>query len=63
MLRDNYASTPYASLAVLHEAKSQIEKGDAAAAEESLRWVIKNSKQDTVQNVARLRLARLLLAG
>jgi predicted negative regulator of RcsB-dependent stress response len=61
-LRDNYAATPYASLAVLHEAKSKIEKGDATAAEESLRWVLKNSKQGTVQNVARLRLARLLLA-
>ncbi len=61
-LRDNYASTPYASLAVLHQAKNQTEQGDIAAAEEGLRWVIKNSKQDTVQNVARLRLARLLLA-
>lgn len=60
-LRDNYAATPYASLAVLHEAKSQVEKGDTVAAEESLRWVIKNSKQDTVKNVARLRLARILL--
>jgi len=61
-LRDNYASTPYASLAVLHQAKSQTEQGDNAAAEESLRWVLNNSKQDTVQNVARIRLARLLLA-
>jgi len=61
-LRDNYASTPYAPLAVLHQAKNQIDQGDNVAAEESLRWVLKNSKQDTVQNVARLRLARLLLA-
>ena len=61
-LRNNYASTPYASLAVLHQAKNQTEQGDIAAAEEGLRWVLKNSKQDTVQNVARLRLARLLLA-
>ncbi|MBT8113241.1 MAG: tetratricopeptide repeat protein [Gammaproteobacteria bacterium] len=62
ILRDNYASTPYAPLAILHQAKNQIEQGENAAAEESLRWVLKNSKQDTVQNVARLRLARLLLA-
>jgi len=62
ILRDNYASTPYAPLAVLHQAKNQIDQGDNVAAEESLRWVLKNSKQDTVQNVARLRLARLLLA-
>ncbi|MBT8123989.1 MAG: tetratricopeptide repeat protein [Gammaproteobacteria bacterium] len=62
ILRDNYASTPYAPLAILHQAKNQIEQGENAAAEESLRWVLKNSKQDTVQNVARLRLARLLIA-
>lgn len=61
-LRDKYASTPYAALAVLHQAKNQAEQGDSAAAEESLRWVLKNGKQDTVQNVARIRLARLLLA-
>ena len=61
-LRENYASTPYASLAVLHEAKTHNDKGDFAAAEESLRWVLKNSKQDSVQEIARLRLARLLLA-
>ncbi|MEM7401264.1 MAG: tetratricopeptide repeat protein [Pseudomonadota bacterium] len=62
MLRADYASTPYASLAMLHNAKAQHDKGDSTATEESLRWVIKNSKQDNVQAVARLRLARLLLA-
>ncbi len=62
ILRDQYSSTPYASLAVLHQAKTQMDQGDHAAAEESLRWALKNSKQETVQNVARLRLARLLLA-
>ena len=46
-LRNNYASTPYASLAVLHQAKNQTEQGDIAAAEEGLRWVLKNSKQET----------------
>ena len=61
-LRTNYASTPYASLAVLHQAKIQIEKEDNVVAEESLRWVLKNSKQDSVQDVARLRLARLLIS-
>lgn len=62
ILRNKYASTPYAPLAVLHQAKNQIDQGDNVAAEESLRWVLKNSKQDSVENVARLRLARLLLA-
>ncbi len=62
MLRDNYSSTPYASLAVLHQAKNQIEQGQNVAAEESLRWVLSNTRQDAVQNITRLRLARLLLA-
>lgn len=61
-LRESYASTPYAALAVLHQAKVQVEQGDNAAAEESLRWALKNSKQADVKNVAKLRLARLLLA-
>lgn len=61
-LSTNYASTPYASLAVLHQAKIQIEREDNVVAEESLRWVLNNSKQDSVQDVARLRLARLLIA-
>jgi predicted negative regulator of RcsB-dependent stress response len=62
-LRESYASTPYAALAVLHQAKVQVEQGNNAAAEESLRWVLKSSKQADVKNVARLRLARLLLAN
>lgn len=63
VLKEKYASTPYAPLAVLHEAKIQNDKGDHAASEESLRWVLDNSKQDSVQDIARLRLARLLLAN
>ncbi|MEJ2115758.1 MAG: tetratricopeptide repeat protein [Gammaproteobacteria bacterium] len=62
ILRDNYSSTPYASLAVLHQAKNQIEQGENAVAEESLRWVLINSKQDAVQSITRIRLARLLLS-
>ncbi len=62
MLRDNYSSTPYASLAVLHQAKNQIEQDENTAAEESLRWVLGYSKQDAVQNITRIRLARFLLA-
>ena len=62
ILQEQYSSTPYASLAVLHHAKALVDKGNSSAAEENLRWVVNNSKQETVQNVARLRLARLLLA-
>lgn len=62
ILRTDYKSTVYAILAALHEAKIQVEKGDLAAAGDSLRWVIDHSGQDAVQDVARIRLARVLVA-
>ena len=62
-LRSKYKSTPYATLATLLEAKIQTEKGDLAAAAKSLRWVIDHSDQDTLQNIASIRLARVLIAG
>lgn len=61
-LRASYKSTPYAVLATLHEAKIQTEQGDLAATAESLRWVIEHSSQDAVQDIARIRLARVLIA-
>ena len=61
-LRSKFKSTPYAVLATLHEAKAQSEKGDLAAAAESLRWAIDNSSQNSVQDIARIRLARVLVA-
>ncbi len=62
ILRDQYKSTPYAVLATLHEAKTQAEEGDLTAAAESLRWIIKHSGQHTIRDVARIRLARVLVA-
>lgn len=61
-LREQYKSTPYAVLVTLHEAKIQSEKGDLGAAAESLRWAMDNSSQKSVQNIARIRLARVLVA-
>ena len=61
-LRKQYKSTPYAVLATLHEAKVQSEKGNLDTAAQSLRWVIDNSSQDAVQDIARIRLARVLIA-
>ena len=61
-LRSSFKSTPYAVLATLHEAKVQSEKGDLNAAAKSLRWAIDNSSQDSVQDIARIRLARVLVA-
>ncbi len=61
-LRTDYASTPYAVLATLHEAKAQAEQGDLEAAAESLRWAVKHSAQPSIRDVARIRLARVLVA-
>ena len=61
-LRTRYSSTPYAVLTALQEAKEQAGNGNLAAAAESLHWVISHSDQVPVQDIARLRLARVLIA-
>ena len=61
-LRDNYGSTPYASLGALLLAKAKAEQGNDAAVVENLQWVIDNSKQATLQSIAKLRLARVYIA-
>ncbi|MCY4420078.1 MAG: tetratricopeptide repeat protein [Gammaproteobacteria bacterium] len=62
ILRTEYASTPYAALTTLHEAKAQAEEGDLEASAKSLRWVIEHSGQPSIRDIARIRLARVLLA-
>jgi predicted negative regulator of RcsB-dependent stress response len=57
-----YGDTPYASLAALALAKVRIEAGDLEAAQAQLEWVLENSKSDMMQDAARLRLARVLIA-
>lgn len=61
-LRDRFASSPYAVLTALQEAKMHAAKGDLPASAESLDWVIRHSEQKPVRDIARLRLARVLLA-
>lgn len=61
-LKNSYSSTPYAALAALELAKFKARNGDLDEAAERLRWVLGNSSQQTVRNMARIRLARLLNA-
>ncbi len=61
-LLTEYSSTPYASLAKLMLAKIKLEQGDRVAAATFLRQVMDNSGQDEIREIARLRLARVLLA-
>lgn len=58
---DKYASTQYATLAALASARSSFDTGDLQAAKTRLQWVIDHAKEEEARDVARLRLARLLL--
>ncbi len=61
-LRDTYASTPYAAMAALAQAKLTAEQGDLKASTMHLEWVLENTQQQSVRDIARIRLARLMHA-
>lgn len=62
MLISDYSSTPYAALAGLAIARLRIEEGELEAAGTQLQWVIDNAGTDYLRTIARLRLARVMLA-
>ena len=57
----SYGSTTYAIFAAFSAAKASFETGDLAGAKSQLQWVIDNAKEDEIRDVARLRLAGVLL--
>lgn len=57
-----FPKTPYAALASLVLAKYKLEEGDTASAKTYLQWVLDNGKQPGIKHIARVRLARVLLA-
>ncbi len=61
-IRAEYSDTPYAALVSMAQARYEYEKGDVESALMRLRWAIDNSTEVDVQHVARLRLARILIA-
>lgn len=61
-LLQKYPQTPYASLAALQLAKQAVYQNKLAGAESHLVWVIQHGKSTTLRAVARIRLARVLLA-
>lgn len=61
-LIDEFSSTPYSGKAALFLAKSAFENGDAATAEEHLRWALAEAPDAADRKVARLRLARVVLS-
>lgn len=62
LMRD-FPKSMYASLGALIRAKNAFEGGEQAKAEGYLRWVMENAPNPGVQNIARIRLARVVLAN
>ncbi len=58
---EKYSSTAYAPRAALLSAQVSMFLADAPQAKSRLRWVIEHAKETGLQNVAKLRLATLLL--
>jgi predicted negative regulator of RcsB-dependent stress response len=57
----DYASTPYSGYAALSAANASFQMGDLAGARAQLDWAMEHSRDDELRDVARLRLAGVLL--
>ncbi len=62
LLKNNYSSTPYATMGTLYLAKQYVEAEDYDSAAKSLQWVIDNSDQENTVHTAKVRMARVLAA-
>ena len=62
LLLSDYSGTPYATLAALTLARVNIEGEELSAARSHLQWVLDNTDSDIMRDMARLRMARVLLA-
>ncbi len=60
-LIEKYSGTTYAAMGALLSARAQVEFGDAKTAHVQLQWVAEQGKNEVVRDLARLRLAALLL--
>jgi predicted negative regulator of RcsB-dependent stress response len=58
---EKFGGTAYGPRAALLAARSAYEAGDAAAAKAQLNWAADNAKEDELRDLARLRLAGILL--
>ena len=62
-LRESHGEKAYGGLAAMFSAKEHVAGKDFAAAEADLRWALESGMGDTLKDVARLRLARVLWAN
>ncbi|HYL91175.1 MAG TPA: tetratricopeptide repeat protein [Burkholderiales bacterium] len=60
-LLENYPRTLYASMGALASARFYFERKDLKSAKAQLQWVVENAHQDEFRDLARLRLAAVLL--
>jgi len=60
-ITSRYASTAYGTFAALSAARASFGAGDLAGAKSQLLWVMGNASEDEVRDIARLRLAGVLL--
>jgi predicted negative regulator of RcsB-dependent stress response len=58
---EKHASTPYAAMAALAAAKAGFSTGEVEDAKKNLQWTIDKAREDEMREVARLRLAGILL--
>ena len=61
-LKSDYSSTPYAPLAAMITAKQYALQGDNAKAISELQWAVDNASEKVSKDLAKLRLARVLIA-
>jgi predicted negative regulator of RcsB-dependent stress response len=60
-IMDKHPRTAYAPSAALIAAKVNFENGDAKSAKAQLNWVLEHSRDEAVRQIARLRLAAVLM--
>jgi len=60
-LIEKFGGTAYAGMAALLSARAQTEGGDLKTAQVQLTWAMEHAKDDGIRDLARLRLAALLL--
>ena len=61
-LMTNYKTTPYAAMGAFFWGKSLIEQNQLSEALEKFNWVIAHNHNNMIQQIARLRAARILIA-
>lgn len=60
-LIDKYGSTAYAGMAALLSGKAQVDAGDGKTAKAQLQWAAESARDQALRDLARLRLATVLL--